>query len=119
MKGKHRIGFSYACNGIKEVFKSEINFRLHIISTIIVISAGLLFQLSPIEWAFIFFCIGIVLVAELLNSAIEKAMDYIKPEIHPTAKVIKDISAGAVLIAAITAAIIGTIIFLPKISNYF
>jgi len=68
-----------------------------------------------LEWAAIILVIGFVLMAELFNSVIEKLIDYLKPEIHPAAKVIKDAAAGGVLIAAITAVIIGALIFIPKL----
>ncbi|MBR7796995.1 diacylglycerol kinase [Agaribacter marinus] len=112
---KKSIGFSYAWNGIMHVIKHERNFRLHLVSASLVIVAGFICRLSSFEWMFILLAIGLVLTAELINSAMESMMDYLKPDIHPIAKQIKDMAAGAVLISAITAAGIGLIIFAPKL----
>lgn len=120
MKDKKRaIGFSYAWNGLREAVKREINFRIHLIFAAVVILAGFVFQLTVLEWAVIILVIGFVLAAELINTVIEKVIDYIKPEIHPTAKLIKDYAAGAVLVAAITSVIAGVIIFVPKLYMLF
>lgn len=116
-KGQKKIGFSYAWNGLSTVLKRERNFRIHIFAAILVVSVGLLVKLSPIEWLIICLTITIVLVTEIVNSAIEKTIDYISKDEHPDAKNIKDMAAGAVLIAAIASIIIGVIIFLPKISH--
>ncbi|MFA1820445.1 diacylglycerol kinase family protein [Virgibacillus oceani] len=120
MKDKNRaIGFSFAWNGLREAAKLEKNFRIHLIFTVIVIIAAFVLELSRLEWALIILVIGFVLVAELINTVIEKTIDYMKPEIHPTAKLIKDYAAGAVLITAITAVLIGVIIFIPKLLILF
>ncbi|SEQ17902.1 undecaprenol kinase [Virgibacillus subterraneus] len=116
---KKSIGFSHAWNGLKEVTKTERNFKIHLIATITVIIAGILIQLTLIEWAIIMLTIGLVLVAEATNAAVEKLIDYVKPDTHPLAKTIKDVAAGAVLLAALTALIVGMIIFLPKIYGLF
>lgn len=114
---KKSIGFSYAWNGLLEIAKSERNFRIHLIATVLVILIGVIVKLSLIEWMIVFLVIGMVLVAETTNTAIEKFIDYLKPDIHPAAKVIKDIAAGAVLIAVIMAFIIGCMVFIPKLYN--
>lgn len=111
---KGYIGFSYAWNGLKLMVK-ERNFRIHLIATLLVTLAGVFLKLKVEEWAIIILVIGVVLISETFNSVVEKLIDYVKPEIHPTAKQIKDMSAGAVLLAAAIALIIGIIIFLPKI----
>lgn len=120
MKDKKKsIGFSYAFNGIKEVIKMERNFQIHLISATLVIIIGIFLNISLVEWLIITLTIGLVLIAELINSAIEQIIDYIKPDRHPTAKLIKDIGAGAVLVAAIIAVIVGLIVFMPKLMTYF
>lgn len=116
---KNKFGFSFAWNGIVEIVKTERNFQIHLIATLLVVASGFLVHLSLLEWVVIILVIGLVLVTELLNSAIEKTLDYIRPEIHPAAKIIKDVAAGAVLIAAISAVIIGLLIFIPKIYFLF
>ncbi|WP_170138771.1 diacylglycerol kinase family protein [Oceanobacillus chungangensis] len=116
MKDKQKkIGFSYAWNGILETIKTESNFRFHLIATSFVVICSFILQISLFEWAIILLTIGLVLVAEITNSAIEAIIDYVRPEIHPAAKVIKDAAAGSVLIAALISIIIGCIIFIPKI----
>lgn len=115
---KKGIGLKHAWNGMKIAFKSEQNFRLHVLIGFIVIIAGFLFHLSIYEWVIILLVIGNVLVAEIFNSSIEKLLDYLNPAIHPSAKIIKDLSAGAVLITAVIAIIIGIIIFAPKLFHF-
>ncbi|WP_337018991.1 diacylglycerol kinase family protein [Oceanobacillus massiliensis] len=118
LKDKRKIiGFSYAWNGLKEIVRSERNFRIHLTITVLVIITGLLLHLSALEWGIIILTIGLVLTAEVTNSAIEKTIDYLRPEIHPSAKVIKDVAAGAVLVAAVISVVIGVLIFWPKIES--
>lgn len=114
-KKKKEIGFRYAWNGIKEVYKTEKNFRIHLMIALIVIGAAFVLELSPLEWTAIMIVIAIVLSLEMINSAIEKLLDHIAPEQHPVIGSIKDITAGAVLVASIGSVIIGIIIFLPKL----
>lgn len=118
-KRKWSIGLSYAWNGLKEVTKSERNYRIHLVAAILVITGGFIFKLNSIEWAIIMLTIGLVLVTEITNTAVEKMIDYVKPDIHPLAKSIKDNAAGAVLLAAIISIIVGMIIFLPKFYESF
>ncbi|MYL46612.1 diacylglycerol kinase [Virgibacillus halodenitrificans] len=119
LKGKRSVGFTFAWNGLKEVTRTERNFRIHLFITALVLTIGFLVELNWLEWCIVIFAIGLVLVTEVTNSAIEKMIDYLNPAIHPSAKIIKDMAAGAVLIAAIIAALIGLIIFLPKIYMLF
>lgn len=116
---KGRIGLYHAINGILSVAKSEWNFRFHLVISVLVISSGLLFRLSILEWAAILIVIGIVLITEIFNTAVEKIIDYVKPEFHPMAGFIKDATAGGVLISAIIAVVVGVIIFLPKLIDLF
>lgn len=112
---KRSIGFSFAWNGLKKVAKSERNFQIHLLATLLVIGMAIFLKLSVVEWAIIMIVIGFVLVTELINSAIERIIDYLRPEIHPLAKIIKDIGAGAVLLSAVIAVSVGLFIFLPKL----
>lgn len=109
--------FGYAFSGIAHAFKSQFNFRFHIAALIVVGLAGWYFQLSAGEWLWVVAAAGIVLLSELFNTAIEVLVDLVSPDIHPKAKIIKDTAAAAVLIAAITAILIGLIIFIPKIAH--
>lgn len=120
MKGKKRsIGFTYAWNGVMKVIKNERNFQIHLIATLLVVVASLYLNLLLVEWAILFLAIGSVLVTEVINTVVEELIDYFKPDLHPTAKKIKDMAAGAVLIAAIHSIIIGLLIFVPKIYELF
>lgn len=94
-------------------FKTERNAKIHLVITVSVVIAGFVFGITRIEWLIILLCIGIVLVAEALNTAIEKLGNAISSDKNRLIKSAKDIAAGAVLLAAITAAIIGGLIFLP------
>jgi diacylglycerol kinase len=106
--------FGYAWNGILEFFKAEPNAQLHLAATVIVIALSVLFRITKSEVLIILFAIAFVWVAEMFNTAIEKAMDFISVERHPQIKFIKDVAAGAVLIASIAALVAGMIIFIPK-----
>lgn len=112
---KKGIGFTYAWNGLLKVFKNERNFRIHLIALIAVIIVSLYFQLSLLEWAIVLLVSALVLVTEIVNSTIEVLIDYLFIDHHETAKVIKDLSAAAVLVSALFAIIIGLLIFLPKL----
>ena len=112
---KRLVSFRYAFNGLKILIKEEHNARIHLFITFCVLIAGAIFKISIIEWIAIIFCIGLVFALELINSAIENTTDFISKEKNETIKRIKDLSAGAVLIAAIASAIIGLMIFLPRI----
>jgi len=112
---KRLAGFRYAFNGIKILIKEEHNARIHLFVACCVLIAGALLKISTREWIAVIFCIGGVIALELINSAIENMADFLTKEKNESIKKIKDLSAGAVLVAAIASAIIGLIIFLPKI----
>ena len=105
--------FGYAWKGLRQCIGKEQNLSFHLITTIIVIGAGVLFDITRMEWMIIILCIGMVVTAELFNTAIERLVDLVSPERHPIAGQVKDIAAGAVLVCAVAAAIIGGIIFIP------
>lgn len=105
------FSFNYALNGIWYLFKKEINFQIHFFASITVIALGWLTKISRTEWLIIAVCIGIVISAEAFNSAIERICDFVCTEENIQIKIIKDISAAAVLIVSIMAAIISIIIF--------
>lgn len=112
---KYFIGFHHAWRGLIQVIKEERNFKIHLIIAFIVTLFGFIFSLSRFEWLVLLLTYSSVLVAEMFNSAIERVIDYLKPTWHPQAKAIKDIAAGAVLLATFLAIIIGLVIFIPKI----
>ncbi len=105
----------YALNGILEALKTQWNMKIHLVAALIVIGMGFYFEISKIEWLIIVLCIGIVFIAEIANTAIEYLVDFVSPDIHPIAGKIKDLSAGAVLVAAITSFIAGLLIFGPEL----
>ena len=107
--------FGHALNGLKILFKEEYNARIHLLAAITVVIAGYFFEISTIEWIAIVFAIGFVLTMEAINSAIEGLSDFVSPEKHEMIKKIKDLSAAGVLISALTALVIGLIVFVPKI----
>jgi len=107
------ISIKNAINGLCHVLKSQQNARLHLIATIIVIVLGLWLRLSIANWVFLLLVIGMVWIAEFLNTALEVIVNLASPDQHPLAKVGKDVGAAAVLIAAVIAIIIGIIILGP------
>lgn len=111
--------FGYAWHGLYSCIGKEQNLSFHLIATVLVIVAGFLFHITRTEWLVILLCIGIVISAELFNTAIEKLVDLVSPQRHPIAGQIKDIAAGAVLVCACIAAIIGLIIFIPYLTGLF
>jgi len=107
--------FGFAFNGLKILIHEEHNSWIHLFAVFCVIIAGLFFKISASEWIAVVFAFGFVIAMEIVNSAIENISDFISPEKHDSIKKIKDLSAAAVLISAITALIVGFIIFVPKI----
>lgn len=89
--------------------------RIHLAVALVVVIAGAMLQLSTNEWLVVWLCIGAVLVAELMNTAIEKLVDMVSPQYNQQAGLVKDVAAGAVLVCAIVTAVAGLIIFVPKL----
>lgn len=107
--------FGYAFKGIVSLLKKEHNAWIHCTAIVVVTLAGFHFSIAPTEWCIVVLCFGMVLAAEGFNTAIERLVDLVSPGFHPIAGDVKDVAAGAVLICAIAAAIIGGIIFIPYI----
>lgn len=107
------LSFKYALSGIKAAFLEEPNLKLHFLFALLVILLSWFLQITKAEWIAITLIIGLVLTAELTNTSIEAVVDSFTDKEHPGAKLAKDISAGAVLIVSLTAAVVGLIIFLP------
>lgn len=106
--------FRFAFQGIYVFFKNEIHAKIHLLAIVLVTSAGIIFEISKIEWCIILLCFALVLAAEMINSAIENVVDLISPDLHPLAGKAKDLAAGAVLTASIFTVIIAALIFIPK-----
>ncbi|MFY7965982.1 MAG: diacylglycerol kinase [Chitinophagaceae bacterium] len=104
-----------AFSGMKYFFLNEINgiIQLAVATVIIALSVGL--KVNTFEWIVVLVCIGFVMGLEMLNTAIENLSNLVQKEYHPTIKIVKDVAAAAVLLAATVSILIGSIIFLPKI----
>jgi len=111
--------FGYAFKGIAYATATQQNFKIHLGATIVAVIIGFALHISVGEWHWIILCISLVLTAELFNSAIETLTDLVSPDFNEKAGKVKDMSAGAVVIAAIFAVITGLIIFLPKLLLLF
>lgn len=111
---KKRIkSFGYAFKGIASLIGKEHNAWIHCTAIVFVTIAGFHFGITPTEWCIVVLCFGLVLAAEGFNTAIERLVDLVSPDFHPIAGDVKDVAAGAVLICAIAAAIVGMIVFIP------
>lgn len=107
--------FKYAFTGIKTAYLGEQNLRIHTIMAILVIICGFLFKISYMEWLVCLVLIASVLMAEFFNTAIEYVVDLASPGINDLAKAAKDVASAGVLVMAMVSAVIGLIIFVPKI----
>ena len=114
MKGRLR-SFRYAFAGIRKFIETEKNAQVHLAAAAVVGILAMVFHVSRVEAIALVFAVALVLVTEMINTAIERAMDFITMDRHPYIKAIKDIAAGAVLVASICALLTGLFIFLPKI----
>ena len=115
--GRIRSG-THAVNGIIEMLRSQHNAWVHAVATLCVIVAGGIFGISATQWCLLVLVVTIVWVAEGLNTAFEFLCDVASPEFHPLVKKSKDVAAGAVLLSAVGAIIIGLIIFIPYVIGY-
>ena len=116
---KRLKSFTYAFAGLKVLFKEEHNAWIHLFATLCVIVAGILFKISLLEWVAVAFAIGLVFSFEIMNTSVENIADFICPERDDRIKRIKDLAAAAVLVSAITAAVVGLLVFVPKILELF
>ena len=107
--------FKFAFRGLRVLFREEHNAWVHLTVTLMVILAGVVLHVSLLEWGLLVFAIGAVFAAETFNSALERICNILQPEQDKRIGDIKDLCAAAVLLCAITAAVIGLLVFLPKI----
>lgn len=116
--GVHRISksFKYAFAGLHTAVRQEPNVRIHLIFAIIALFLGAVLGLSVIEWILLVFTIFFVIVLELLNTVLEAMVDLVSPDIKPSAKIAKDVSAACVLVAASMSLLVGFLLFVPKIT---
>lgn len=110
--------FKYAFEGIVQTYKGEQNLKIHTFIAILVVVFGFFLKISTVEWFACLILIGLVLMSEFFNTAIEYVVDLASPRIHPLAKAAKDTASAGVLIMSIIAAIVGGIIFIPKLIDY-
>jgi diacylglycerol kinase len=107
--------FQYAFQGLRKAFLTEHNLWIHFVATMSVIALSVILKISRYEAIAVTIVSGMVWMAELFNSAVEKIMDFVSPQKHEQVKIIKDIAAAAVLVTAIAALVTGLFIFLPKL----
>lgn len=105
--------FGFALNGIRLCFFSEANFRIHLLAASLAVGGGCFFGISRAEWLMVLVAIGLVLMAELFNTAIEQLCNLVSPGTNRVVGVVKDLSAAAVLIASVMAAAIACLVFIP------
>ena len=113
-----RNSFKYAAEGISQAYKKEQNLKIHTFIAILVIVFGFFLKISYVEWLICLLLIGLVLMAEFFNTAIEYTVDLASPKIHPLAKSSKDVAAAGVLVISLISAITGLVIFLPKLIEF-
>lgn len=116
---KRRDSFGYAWKGIKSFIGKEPNAWIHCSAIVLVTIAGCVLGITRMEWMIVLLCFAVVLAAEGFNTAIERLVNLVSPQHHPMAGDVKDIAAGAVLICAVAAAIVGILIFMPYLTRFF
>ena len=107
--------FVYAFAGLKIAWMQEHNFRIQVVCAALAVLFGWLLGISPSEWTAVALAIGLVLTAETLNTALEELCDKFKSDPDPHIEKIKDLAAGAVFLASVSALVVGAIIFIPRI----
>jgi diacylglycerol kinase len=113
---KSRIeSFRHAFDGLFAALRQGVNFRIQLLAAVVAVVLGIVLHISHLEWVAIALCIGSVLSAELMNTAIEKLCDRVSTEKHPLIKAAKDMSAAAVLLLAAMSVVVALLIFLPKL----
>ena len=107
--------FGHAGRGVWSALRSEIHLRFHAAATVVVLGLGFYYRLGRLEWALVALAVAGVWTAELLNTAIEALTDLASPDLHPLAGKAKDVAAGAVLLAAAGAVVVGALVFGPHL----
>jgi len=117
-KKLHILSFKYAFEGLLSALKEEPNLKFHFLAGFLAVILSFFLNISRTDWIIIIILIGFVIAIELTNTAIEAIVDNFTEVSHPGAKLAKDISAGAVLVASITSVIIGLLVFMPYFSKW-
>lgn len=107
--------FGYAFKGIATFIRTQAHAKVHLLAIVLISALGWAFSLNANEWVQIILCMALVIVAETINTALEFLVDLVSPDYHDLAGKVKDVAAGAVLLAVIFCAIVWGIIFIPKI----
>ena len=110
--------FTYAFRGLAKIFYEEQNLQIQSFFALITVILGIIFRVSRVEWLFLAVVIGLVILMEIANSAVERMTDVLKPRIDGYVKEIKDIMAAAVMLASLLAIIVGSIIFIPHLGLF-
>ncbi len=119
-KSKNIIeSFKFAFEGLLFGIRNIRNLKIHLFFTTLVILGGIIFKISYMEWLTSLIFIALVISLELVNTAIEETVDLAMPNVHPVAKIAKDVAASSVLVSAMLSLIAGMMIFLPKIIGLF
>lgn len=108
----------FALVGVKQFFSRDRNGKIQTVIGIAAIVLGFTVSLSSFQWLLVLFCIGLVISLEMINSAIEKYCDLVTTDFHPGIKTIKDVAAGAVLVASLMSLVVGLIIFIPALVKF-
>ncbi len=116
---KRGKAFMYAWQGFKALLRYEHNARIHLVAAVLAVIAGIILGISPLEWCVVVMCIGLVIAAEALNSAVEALADKISPGYDPLIGRAKDLGATAVTLLAIVAVVVGCIVYIPYIIRLF
>jgi diacylglycerol kinase len=111
-------GAKHAWHGVLHVVRHERNARIHLMFAVAALLLGVLLKVSNAELAAVFFAVIIVFLAEMFNTAIERTLDLVEPNEHADVKIIKDMSAGAVLLASVAAVMVGAAIFVPALARF-
>ena len=111
--------FSFAFEGLKTAFRQETNFKVHTVIALIAIVMAVFLQFNHLEWSILLLTIALVVILELVNTSLEAIVNLVEPDIKEQAKIAKDVSAAAVMIAAVVSIIVGLLLFIPKIVLYY
>jgi diacylglycerol kinase (ATP) len=112
---RRAASFGHAFRGVAVALRSELHLQFHAVATVLVLGLGYYFRLSTTEWALVALSVASVWAAELFNTAIETLTNLVSPGYHPLAGKAKDVAAGAVLLAALGAVVVGGLVFVPKL----
>ncbi len=112
---KFIAGFGYAFHGLWYALRTQRNARVHLGVAIVVTIAGIFLRVSTVEFALLYVAITVVFIAEMFNTVFEMCVDLVQPDYHPLARIAKDVAAGAVLLSAMLAVVIGIFVLGPHV----